>query len=79
MKVIQLIRPANYAKKEELERRLRDEKLRFHEASREAADAIRYDLKLQHWIEEYPLESAIVVLMGGLLLARAVQHRRGRA
>ena len=70
MKVIQFVRPANWKRKMELEQELRSEKQRFHDASRRAADALRYDLKIEHWIENYPLESALVILAGGYFLAR---------
>ena len=67
--------PVTQATKVELEARLAHEKERFLAASRKGAAALKTDLSVATWIEGYPYESAMLIVMGGYVAARIFSTR----
>jgi hypothetical protein len=61
---------------EDLERELDQEKNRFMNASRRAADAIKRDLNVVNWVKQYPMESAIAIIGLGFAAGYFIQHQR---
>jgi hypothetical protein len=65
--IVRLVKPINSAQRELLEQRIESEERRFSSAVR---GAIGSGFSLRTLLREYPIETAIIGLLGGWFLAR---------
>jgi hypothetical protein len=79
MKFLELVRPINYQKKRELELELEKEKRRFKNTTKSAAAEFRGAVIEGSWFREHPIESAVLILLGGYYVARSISSRSSRA
>ncbi|MDR3607271.1 MAG: hypothetical protein P4M08_07820 [Oligoflexia bacterium] len=70
MKLLYFVRPASEAKRQELERKLKIEKQRLLEATKEAKAAFLQDLPV--------IETAIAAMIGGIVVGMLWKARRER-
>jgi hypothetical protein len=78
MKLLSVVRPITKAKKAELERAIEDEKKHFKSASQDAMDAIsefRAGFSPKRLAEDYPIETAITIMLAGFAIARLIKGR----
>lgn len=78
MKLLDLVRPINDQKKRELEAQLEAEKLRFQESADRAATNFRTSVLERRWFNEHPLETSMLILLGGFCAAKWVDGQRQR-
>jgi hypothetical protein len=62
-----------------LERQLEDEKIRFLDASKRAASAIKHDLKIGNWFRQYPFESAVAIIGVGFCAGYLIQQQKRKS
>lgn len=78
MKLLDLVRPINDQKKRELEAQLEAEKQRFQQATDRAATSLRTSVLERRWFEEHPLETTLLILLGGYCIAKWADSQRQR-
>jgi hypothetical protein len=61
---------------QDLEKELELEKIRFLDASKRAASAIKHDLKIGNWFRQYPFESAVAIIGVGFCAGYLIQQKR---
>jgi hypothetical protein len=71
---MKIVRPVSEERRAQLRVELEAEKTRFDEAAVRAADVIRRDLSVTRWISDYPLESALLVIASGIILAKTLNE-----
>jgi hypothetical protein len=70
MRLLDLVRPINEQKKRELELQLELEKQRLNQSTDRAATQIRTSVLERRWFHEHPMETTILILLGGFCVAR---------
>jgi hypothetical protein len=76
MKLLDIVRPINHQKKRELEAQLEEEKLRLKQATESAAKKVRDVAMDRRWFREHPLETTLLIALGGYCVARWAAQRR---
>jgi hypothetical protein len=70
---MKLIRPISEEKRQQLRQVLAREKIRLDRAATQAAQVIHRNASVTQWIRNYPLESALLVVASGIVLAKTLQ------
>jgi hypothetical protein len=75
MRLLDLVRPINDQKKRELEVQLELEKQKLNQATDRAATQIRTSILERRWFQEHPMETTILILLGGFCVAKWAGNR----
>lgn len=67
---MKLVRPVSEEKRRELQRDLEAQEQRLRAAASRAADALQQNLSIAKWIQQYPVESALFLVAGGIAIGR---------
>jgi len=75
---MKLVRPISEDKRRKLEEELELQKKRFNEATQASAKTIQENLSIVNWVQDYPLQCAGLVFLGGFLATQIYLSKKSQ-
>jgi hypothetical protein len=76
LKLIDIFKPIDDRRAREIERQLQEEKQRLLQTTSHAATRVRRSFIERRWFAENPVETTLLILLGGYCVARWATERR---
>lgn len=73
---MKLVHPISEQKKKELEQEIENQKQRLREATAASVEKIKKDLSAKEWIRNYPIQSAVLLTIGGFFAVQYLNSKR---